>query len=107
MVNQLVLSFVKGPSPVSLLAGEGLIDLLMWHGPQEVDRVIGQDALLQVRDSRVDLTADLCHKNCDVNLGVLDLLFAGLGSGVLSKTMDSDENAVSYTHLTLPTKRIV
>ncbi|KAJ8428900.1 hypothetical protein Cgig2_024969 [Carnegiea gigantea] len=92
VVNQLVLSFVKGPSPVSLLAGEGLIDLLMWQGPQEVDRVIGQDALLQVRDRRVDLTADLCRKNCDVNLGVLDLLFAGLGSGVLSKTMDSDEN---------------
>ena len=92
MINQLVLSFVKGPPLVSLLACEGLIDLLMWHGPQEVDRVIGQDVFSQVQDSRVDLTADFFHENCDVNLGVLDLLFAGLGSGVLFKTMDPDEN---------------
>ena len=92
VVNQLVLSFVNGPSALSFLAGEGLIDLLMCNGLQEVDKVIAQDVLSQVQDSRVHLIADLCYKDCDANLRVLDLLLAGLGSGVLLKTMDPDED---------------
>ncbi|KAL2922343.1 Condensin complex subunit 3, partial [Bienertia sinuspersici] len=92
VVKQLGFSFVKGPSSISLLAGKGLIDLVMWHGPQEVDRTIGQDFLSQVPDNRLHISAELCNKIDAVNDGVLFLLYAGLQSDFFDQALDCNEN---------------
>lgn len=92
VVRQLSFSFVKGPSSISLLAGKGLIDLVMWHGPQEVDRSIGEDFLSQIPDNGLHLTPEMCNKVDGDNIGVLDLLTVGLESDFVDQTLEYEEN---------------
>ncbi|GAB4855227.1 hypothetical protein Ancab_023852 [Ancistrocladus abbreviatus] len=93
LVKQLRLSFVKGPSPISLLAGKALVDLLMWRGPPEVDRAVGHTFPSHDQDSRKDSAAvNLCDMDCDLNIGILDLLYAGLASDSWGKSAGTDED---------------
>ncbi|XP_078444791.1 ARM repeat superfamily protein [Wolffia australiana] len=57
LVKQLRLAFVGGASAVRVMACRALLDLVTWHGPDELDRAIGPDP----------------------DVGLLDLLYAGLG----------------------------
>ncbi|XP_059623216.1 uncharacterized protein LOC132266380 [Cornus florida] len=92
LVKQLRLSFVKGPSPVSVLACKALFDLGMWHGPQEVDKSMGKDLSSQLRDHvMVFSPVNLCSTNEDLDIELLDLLYAGLDRSDWSTT-DADEN---------------
>ncbi|XP_010670110.2 uncharacterized protein LOC104887214 isoform X1 [Beta vulgaris subsp. vulgaris] len=92
VVKQLGLSFVKGPSSISLLASKGLIDLVMWHGPQEVDKAIGEDFFSQIPENRLHLTPEMCNKVDGVDVGVLYLLCAGLESDFFGQTLEVEEN---------------
>ncbi|KAK9741242.1 hypothetical protein RND81_03G091600 [Saponaria officinalis] len=87
VVKQLLYSFAKGPCPISLLAGKALIDLVMWHGPQEVDAVIGQDFYAES-----DLNGLLSGKTDDGDVGILNLLYAGLENDVFEKAVDVEGN---------------
>ncbi|KAJ1258904.1 hypothetical protein BS78_10G111600 [Paspalum vaginatum] len=78
LVKQLRLSFINGPDLVSAMACKALIDLVTWHGPQEIDRVIG----IELSDPRYEKSqftqVDLSDMNDDdLSIGVLDILFSG------------------------------
>ncbi|KAK3039329.1 hypothetical protein RJ639_028729 [Escallonia herrerae] len=93
LIKQLRLSFVKGPSPVSTMACKALIDLGMWHGPQEVDKAMNRDLLSQLRDDAVPFhPIKLCDSGEDLNIELLDLLYAGLEGSDWRSTTDADEN---------------
>ncbi|GMP32479.1 hypothetical protein CsSME_00006218 [Camellia sinensis var. sinensis] len=93
LIKQLRLSFVKGPSPISIMACKALLDLAMWHGPQEVDKDMGQDLSSRLKDHDiVSCTVQMSDTNGDLNFGLLDLLFAGLERDDWVKSADADEH---------------
>jgi condensin complex subunit 3 len=78
LVKQLRLSFINGPDLVSAMACKALIDLVTWHGPQEIDQAVGfelQDASCEKSQFTPVVISDL--NGDDLNTGVLDLLFSG------------------------------
>ncbi|KAB5560881.1 hypothetical protein DKX38_005838 [Salix brachista] len=78
LLKQLRLSFAKGPAPVSIMACKALIDLVMWHGPQEVDRVIGLDHSSKFQGDKMTIDlVDFSKADENLNVELLDLLYAG------------------------------
>ncbi|PON89088.1 Condensin complex subunit [Trema orientale] len=93
IVSQLRLSFVKGPTPISIMACKALIDLGMWHNPQEVDRALGQDLLSELQDNEVASTpVTFFDEEGNLNIKLLDLLYAGLAKDDWCDFMASDES---------------
>lgn len=89
-MKQLRVSFIRGPSPISVMACKALSDLALWHGPQEVDRAMGQDLASQLRDQATNFCpVEISDTNGDLNIELLDLLFSGFDGG---KYEDPDEN---------------
>ncbi|XP_077236034.1 ARM repeat superfamily protein [Tasmannia lanceolata] len=92
LVKQLRLSFVNGPSSVSVMASKALLDLAMWHGPQEVDRAIGLDLSPQSSDDKEGFTSiNLSAVNGDQNIGLLNLLNSGLDRDDWGEHTKSDD----------------
>ncbi|CAK7338996.1 unnamed protein product [Dovyalis caffra] len=78
LLKQLRLSFAKGPAPVSIMACKALIDLAMWHGPQEVDEAIGLDHSSKFQDGKMAFDfVDFSDADENLNVELLDLLYAG------------------------------
>lgn len=78
LVKQLRLSFINGPDLVSAMACKALIDLVTWHGPQEIDRAIGIELPDPSHEKSQFTRVDLSDMNDDdLNIGVLDILFSG------------------------------
>ncbi|AQL02925.1 hypothetical protein Zm00014a_034055 [Zea mays] len=78
LVKQLRLSFINGPDLVSAIACKALIDLVTWHGPQEIDRAIGIESPDPSYEKSQFTQVDLSDMNDDdLNIGVLDILFSG------------------------------
>uniref|UniRef100_A0A5B6ZJY2 Putative condensin complex subunit 3 n=1 Tax=Davidia involucrata TaxID=16924 RepID=A0A5B6ZJY2_DAVIN len=93
LVKQLRLSFLKGPSPVSVMACKALVDLGMWHGPQEVDKSTGHNLSSNLRDREFFFhPVNLCDTNGDLTIELLDLLYAGLDRSDWGKSAEADEN---------------
>lgn len=77
-MKQLRLSFINGPDFVSAIACKALIDLVTWHGPQEIDRAIGIELPDPSYEKSLFTQVDLSDMNDDdLNIGVLDILFSG------------------------------
>lgn len=92
IVKQLRLSFISGCAPVSVMASKALIDLVSWHGPEEVDLAIGLD----IQNSNVDkkggfACVNLTDSNDDLSVGVLDLLYSGLDREDCDATIGADD----------------
>ncbi|XP_052158870.1 uncharacterized protein LOC127776510 isoform X2 [Oryza glaberrima] len=78
LVKQLRLSFINGPDLVSAMACKALIDLVTWHGPQEIDQTIGIESSDATNEKSQFTTVDVSNMNDDdLNIGVLDILFSG------------------------------
>ncbi|XP_058079134.1 uncharacterized protein LOC131227365 [Magnolia sinica] len=93
LVKQLRLSFANGLSPVSVMASKALLDLVMWHGPQEVDRAMGLDLSSQTRDDKKCFTSvKLSDVNGDLTVEMLDLLNAGLDRDDCDDSMETDDH---------------
>ncbi|CAK9168302.1 unnamed protein product [Ilex paraguariensis] len=93
LVKQLRLSFIKGPSPISIMACKALLDIGMWHGPQEVDKTMKQDLSSQLRDHTVAFCpVNLCDTKEDFNIELLDLLCAGFERHDWGESVEADEN---------------
>ncbi|KAI3943876.1 hypothetical protein MKW92_002439 [Papaver armeniacum] len=94
LVKQLRISLVNSPSPVSIMASKALVDLGMWHGPQEVDLVMGSDVTSRVEDDKKSFSAvNLSDTNETSSVELLDLLFAVIArdlSGDPSETYDRE-----------------
>ncbi|KAJ9697279.1 hypothetical protein PVL29_009184 [Vitis rotundifolia] len=94
LVKQLRFCFIKGPSSISIVACEALIDIGMWHGPQEVDRAMGLKLSSLLHENKLTFSpVNLCDMNEDWNVELLDLLYAGLNVNDWIKSVDMDENA--------------
>ncbi|XP_062233154.1 uncharacterized protein LOC133930508 isoform X2 [Phragmites australis] len=93
LVKQLRLSFISGPDLVSAMACKALIDLVTWHGPQEIDQATGielPDASYEKsRFTPVDIS-DL--NDDDLNIGVLDILFSGFHKDDWEFSLEGDNH---------------
>ncbi|ESQ47303.1 hypothetical protein EUTSA_v10027629mg [Eutrema salsugineum] len=93
LVRQLRIAFCRSPPPISIMASKALVDLGMWHSPTEVDKAMGQDLLSQFEDESIDFVpVDLSNAEEDLNLKMLDLLYAGLESDDWRAYTESSED---------------
>ncbi|KAL8193981.1 hypothetical protein R6Q57_026223 [Mikania cordata] len=93
LVKQLRLSFVKGPSLVSSMACKALMDLVMWHGPEEVDKAMNRNLLSQFKDhARIIHPVNWSDTDEDLDIELIDLLYAGFDRRDFSQPVDADEN---------------
>ncbi|KAE8784728.1 condensin complex subunit 3 [Hordeum vulgare] len=78
LVKQLRLSFINGPDLVSAMASKALIDLVTWHGPQELDQAIGTEPSDANYEKTQFAPVDISDLNDDdLNVGILSILFSG------------------------------
>lgn len=93
LINQLSQSFVNGPPPTSRVASTALLDLLLWHGPQEIERALGKDPDMQLEDNNGTFYP-VNFADVDETSGVklLDLLYAGFDREDWITTVESDES---------------
>ncbi|KAK9272196.1 hypothetical protein L1049_002567 [Liquidambar formosana] len=93
LIKQLRFSFVKSPPPISIVACKALVDLGMWHGPHEVDRAMGRELSSQFRDDKMAFSpVNFCETDGNLNIELLDLLYAGIDINDWGKSVDTDEN---------------
>lgn len=93
LVRQLRCSFVKGPSAVTIMASKALLDLGIWHGLHEVDKAMNCNLSSQLRDHRMAWTpVDLSNGSQDLDIELLDLLYAGLERQDWGPSAEVDEN---------------
>lgn len=91
LVMQLTISFASDLPPISIMACKALIDVAMWHGPQEVDKALGQEHVSQFEDSKNAFNPEKIS-DADSNVELLDLLYAGLDRNDWAKSVQHDEN---------------
>ncbi|XP_021670919.2 uncharacterized protein LOC110657836 isoform X2 [Hevea brasiliensis] len=92
LVKQLKISFARGLAPISTMACKALIDLAMWHGPQEIDQALGQENVSGFQDSKKAFNAvNISDADENLNIELLDLLYAGLGRNDWVKSVEFDE----------------
>lgn len=93
LVKQLRLSVTKGPPPISIMACKALIDLGMWHGPQEVDKAMGKDLLSQFEKDNLEYSpVNFSDADGDLDVKLLDLLFSGLEDNDWNESSESHDN---------------
>lgn len=102
LVKQLRVSYIKGPHIISIEAAKALIDLVMWHGPQEIDSVLNHEIPSQLN----------CDKKCfcpvnfsdfegdsNSNVDILDLLYGGFENEDWANPLTSNEDECIYAIL--------
>ncbi|XP_076908995.1 uncharacterized protein LOC143566095 [Bidens hawaiensis] len=93
LVKRLRLSFIKGPGLVSSMVTKALMDLAMWHGPQEVDKAMNRNLSSQFKDNDKTIHP-VCWSdtNDDMDIELVDLLYAGFDRSDFGHPVDADEN---------------
>lgn len=97
LVKQLRLSFIIGPSSVSIMAAKALVDLATWHGPNELDKSISIGPE-QSSDVKTGFNlVNVSNLKEDANIGLIDLLFSGLDKddSFLNTESEDQENVRS------------
>ncbi|XP_051143880.1 uncharacterized protein LOC127260232 [Andrographis paniculata] len=80
IVKQLRSSFVYGPPSISVMASKALLDLAVWHGPDEMDKAMNCNLSSLLSDHNMAATkVEFCSGTEDPNIELLSLLYAGLG----------------------------
>ncbi|RLM54862.1 hypothetical protein C2845_PM10G06510 [Panicum miliaceum] len=93
LVKQLRASFINGPDLVSAMACKALIDLVTWHGPQEIDQAIGIESPDPSYEKSQFTQVDLSEMNDDdLNIGVLDILFSGFHKDDWEFSLEGDNH---------------
>lgn len=83
---------MKGPSPVSSMASKSLMDLATWHGPDAVDKSMNQNLSSQFKEQAKTIhPVDLNETNEDLEIEIMDLLYAGFEKNDFGK-IETDEN---------------
>ncbi|KAK4411778.1 Condensin complex subunit [Sesamum angolense] len=78
-VKQLRCSFVKGPPSITIMASKALLDLGIWHGPDEMDKAMKSNLSSQLREHKMPASpVEFGNGNEDLDIELLDLLYAGL-----------------------------
>lgn len=102
LLKQLRTSYIKGPYLVSIEACKALIDLVMWHGPQEVDRVLQHNISCQINcDKKSFCPVNFSDPEEDSNAiaGTLDLLYGGFENDDWAGPLTSNEDECIYAVL--------
>ncbi|KAF8026871.1 hypothetical protein BT93_F3382 [Corymbia citriodora subsp. variegata] len=95
LVKQLRLSLIKGPPPISREACRALVDLMMWHGPQEIDKALGNDDSTQFEIQKVDsLPTNGSDMEERVNSDVLSLLCGGFDRDDWAKVVNDENESI-------------
>jgi condensin complex subunit 3 len=84
LVRQLYQSFIKGSPPVSVMACKALLDLVTWHGPDELNKAVGLDSDGAKTSFNPVHASDWGEDAC---IDVLDLLYSGF---------DRDESGLEF-----------
>lgn len=99
LIKQLRLSYIKGPSLVSSMASKALMDLAMWHVPQEVDKAMNRNLESQFEDHVKTIhPVDWSDTNEDLDIELIDLLYAGFDRIDFSRP-DANENELVHAVL--------
>lgn len=93
LVNQLRISVVSAPSPVSSMACKALLDLAMWHGPREADSSVGLDLPHSQEEKKKFSSVGFSDANNVQTVELLDLLYSKLDRE------DTDEFAETDDHV--------
>lgn len=92
LTKQLLVSFVKGFSPISAMAGKALIDLSMWHGPHEISKAITPDLASELQEAMPSDPIKFVNPEEEMGVELLDLLIAGLERFKRTKITEVDED---------------
>ncbi|WOL13772.1 condensin complex subunit 3 isoform X1 [Canna indica] len=99
IVSQLRLSFLNGATSVRVMASRSLIDLLTWHGPQEVDKAIGLDMKESNNEKEGFSCVNFSNLNDDLSIRLLDILYCGLNSENYGEVSDANDNESIHSFL--------
>lgn len=91
IVKQLRLLFIDGPAPVSVMACKALVDLITWHGPEEIDRAIDLDPQQSMSDSSELGSLDSLNSEGTSKIGVINLLFAAMEKDISRAIKQADD----------------
>ena len=93
LIKQLRISYVKCPSAISTVACKALFDLGMWHGPQEVDRAVGQNILSPLQEDNMPSSPiNFSDTDGDLNIKLVDLLYAGFATNNWGRAPENDDS---------------
>lgn len=93
LLKQLRISYIKGPHSISIEACKALIDLGMWHRPQEVDRVLKHDIPCQInREKKSFSPVNFSDSEGDLDVETLDLLYGGFENDNWANPLTSHED---------------
>ncbi|VFQ99691.1 unnamed protein product [Cuscuta campestris] len=93
IIKYLRRSFVKGPSTITIMASKALMDLAMWHGPNEVDNALEPPLSSQEHDHTTVVTPiELGNDKDGSEIKLLHLLYDGLGKNDWDDSIDNNED---------------
>ncbi|TKY47392.1 Condensin complex subunit 3 [Spatholobus suberectus] len=93
LLKQLRISYIKGPHSISIEACKALIDLVMWHGPQEVDKVLQLNIPCQINSEKTTFCpVNFSDSECDLDVETLDMLYGGFENDDWASPLPSNED---------------
>ncbi|XP_061352802.1 uncharacterized protein LOC133297649 [Gastrolobium bilobum] len=100
LLKQLRMSYIKGPHSISIEACKALIDLCMWHGPQEVDRVLKHNIPCQMNcDKKSFSPVDFSDSEGNSDVEMLDILYGGFQNSYWASPLTNTEDECIYAVL--------
>ncbi|QCD98460.1 condensin complex subunit 3 [Vigna unguiculata] len=93
LLKQLRISYIKGPHSISIEACKALIDLVMWHGPEEVDKVLKLNIPCQINSEKSTFCpVNISDSEGDLDIETLDILYGGFENDDWSSPLPSNED---------------
>lgn len=92
LLKQLRISYIKGPHSISIEACRALIDLVMWHGPEEVDKMLKLNIPCQINSEKSTFCpVNFSDSEGDLDIETLDILYGGFENGEWASPLPSNE----------------
>ncbi|ESW35371.1 hypothetical protein PHAVU_001G229600 [Phaseolus vulgaris] len=93
LLKQLRISYIKGPHSISTEACKALIDLVMWHGPEEVDKVLKLNIPCQINSEKSTFCpVNFSDSEEDLDVETLDILYGGFENADWASPLPSNED---------------
>ncbi|XP_047164694.1 condensin complex subunit 3 [Vigna umbellata] len=92
LLKQLRISYIKGPHSISIEACRALIDLVMWHGPEEVDKMLKLNIPWQINSEKSTFCpVNFSDSEGGLDIETLDILYGGFENGDWASPLPSNE----------------
>ncbi|KAH1153122.1 hypothetical protein GYH30_048981 [Glycine max] len=93
LLKQLRISYIKGPHSISIEACKALIDLVMWYGPQEVDKMLNLSIPCQLNSEKTTFSpVNFSDSERELDVGTLDILYGGFENDDWASPLPSNED---------------